>query len=375
MVVAENLGRVRQLTVLPNGDMFAASHGPAAGVWLALRDTDGDGAPTSGRRSATKVGPASDITMGTVWFRPDSRVIRWRWTLGDLAPQGAPEVIVDGLPTNGHSAKTFAFLGGDTLIVNIGSATNSCQLRDRSTRSPGRDPCDELGGRAGLWRFSAVAHCASATRTASRFATGLRNAEATGGCTPRPASLFAAPHGRDQLGARTGATPTPGTPSCRPRSWCRWSRATTSAGPTATSICSRGRRSCPPSTAVTGQPVGRCATKKVPLIGFPGHWAPMAIAFYDGKQFPASVPGGAFVAFHGSWNRAPLPQQGYPGGLRAVRTERKTIWWLRDLCHFTERRDRRYGRPVSRSARMDRCTSRMRRVGTVWRVMAQSTGK
>ena len=28
-------------------------------------------------------------------------------------------------------------------------------------------------------------------------------------------------------------------------------------------------------------------------------------------QFPDKYRGGAFVAFHGSWNRAPLPQQGY----------------------------------------------------------------
>jgi len=28
-------------------------------------------------------------------------------------------------------------------------------------------------------------------------------------------------------------------------------------------------------------------------------------------MFPARYRGGAFVAFHGSWNRAPLPQAGY----------------------------------------------------------------
>jgi glucose/arabinose dehydrogenase len=37
----------------------------------------------------------------------------------------------------------------------------------------------------------------------------------------------------------------------------------------------------------------------------------MAIAFYPATQFPARYRGGAFVAFHGSWNRAPLPQQGF----------------------------------------------------------------
>ncbi len=33
--------------------------------------------------------------------------------------------------------------------------------------------------------------------------------------------------------------------------------------------------------------------------------------FYDGDQLPSRYKGGAFVVFHGSWNRAPLPQAGY----------------------------------------------------------------
>ena len=45
--------------------------------------------------------------------------------------------------------------------------------------------------------------------------------------------------------------------------------------------------------------------------GFPGHWAPNDLLIYAGKAFPAGYQGGAFVAFHGSWNRAPEPQGGY----------------------------------------------------------------
>ena len=33
--------------------------------------------------------------------------------------------------------------------------------------------------------------------------------------------------------------------------------------------------------------------------------------FYTGSMFPAHYKDGAFIAFHGSWNRAPGPQQGY----------------------------------------------------------------
>src|SRR5207245_7444751 len=60
-----------------------------------------------------------------------------------------------------------------------------------------------------------------------------------------------------------------------------------------------------------GKQAGRCAQKKEPAVAFPGHWAPDGLTLYDGTQFPARYRGGAFIAFHGSWNRAPLPQAGY----------------------------------------------------------------
>jgi glucose/arabinose dehydrogenase len=61
-----------------------------------------------------------------------------------------------------------------------------------------------------------------------------------------------------------------------------------------------------------GAKVGDCDTRMaMPAASFPGHWAPNATMFYAGRQFPESYRGGMFVAFHGSWNRAPAPQEGY----------------------------------------------------------------
>jgi len=48
-----------------------------------------------------------------------------------------------------------------------------------------------------------------------------------------------------------------------------------------------------------------------PVVAFPGHWAPLQLALYTGTQFPAKYRGGMFLAFHGSWNRAPRAQAGY----------------------------------------------------------------
>jgi len=46
-------------------------------------------------------------------------------------------------------------------------------------------------------------------------------------------------------------------------------------------------------------------------MAFPGHVAPNDLLFYTGDMFPERYKNGAFIAFHGSWNRAPEPQEGY----------------------------------------------------------------
>jgi glucose/arabinose dehydrogenase len=60
-----------------------------------------------------------------------------------------------------------------------------------------------------------------------------------------------------------------------------------------------------------GNKQDRCAGKEQPIYAFPAHWAPNAVLFYTGNMFPEKYKNGAFIAFHGSWNRAPLPQAGY----------------------------------------------------------------
>ena len=55
---------------------------------------------------------------------------------------------------------------------------------------------------------------------------------------------------------------------------------------------------------------GRCGQFDLPITSFPAHWAPVDVTFYTGTQFPDHYKNGAFIAFHGSWNRAPLPQAG-----------------------------------------------------------------
>ena len=72
-----------------------------------------------------------------------------------------------------------------------------------------------------------------------------------------------------------------------------------------------GRYVLAPEYGGDGRTVGRCAGTSLPVAVFPAHWAPNALVFYEGgPALPGRYHGGAFIAFHGSFDRYPQ-QQGY----------------------------------------------------------------
>jgi len=310
--VASQLGPVRQLAVAPNGDLYAALSGKPGdntGGVLAFRDTNGDGKPDE--RASFGPGGGNDVKLhdGYLYFALNDRVVRYRLDGKKLEPSGKEETVVSDLPNDGgHVAKSMAFGPDGVLYVNIGSKTNSCQKTDRLPASPGVDPCTELERRAGIWRFDAGRQ-GQRFANGRRFATGLRNAMALA-TQPVTGALLAAVHGRDQLSdnwgfsnevnannpaeelVQVGAGDDFGWPYCYYSNQYR-------------------KKVLAPEYGGDGQKVGRCASTGAPLMAFPGHWAPMALAFYQGSAFGPEYANGLFVAFHGSWNRAPLPQEGY----------------------------------------------------------------
>ena len=67
-----------------------------------------------------------------------------------------------------------------------------------------------------------------------------------------------------------------------------------------------------PDAAATARRSAAATRSRRPVAAFPAHWAPVWTSkFYTGSQFPAKYRNGAFIAFHGSWNRSPMPQAGY----------------------------------------------------------------
>ena len=200
VVVADQVGTARHLAVAPNGDLFVAIAGGRSGSGgvLALRDTSGDGKADVRQTFGDQGGTGIALGKGALYASTSSTVYRYAMRAGSLAPVGAADVIVKDLPTGGHSAKNLALSpDGRTLFVNFGSATNSCQVSDRSAESPGKDPCPELAYRAGVWRFDAGRQNQTEA-DGTHFATGIRNA--VGLAFAPSGDLYATQHGRDQLG-------------------------------------------------------------------------------------------------------------------------------------------------------------------------------
>jgi glucose/arabinose dehydrogenase len=312
VVVADQVGAPRHLAVAPNGDLFVAlerGRGGGGGL-LALRDTTGDGKADVRQGIGSEAGTGVALGKGALYFSTASTVYRFALRPGALAPLGPPDVIVKDLPTGGHAARNLALSSdGRTLFVNVGSATNSCQVADRAAESPGKDPCAELAIRAGVWRFDAERHDQTQAQGA-RFATGIRNA--VGLAVAPDGQLWATQHGRDQLGQNWPKLFTLEQSAEKPSEELFPIHDGDDFGwPYCYHDLELGHLVLAPEYGGDGKQVGRCAQKKEPAVAFPGHWAPDGLTFYGAAQFPAHYRGGAFIAFHGSWNRAPLPQAGY----------------------------------------------------------------
>jgi glucose/arabinose dehydrogenase len=311
-LVASQLGPVRQLAVRPNGDLYAALSGKPGdntGGVLAFRDRDGDGKPDE--RASFGPGGGNDVKLhdGYLYFALNDRVVRYRLEDGQLQPVGKEEIVVTGLPNDGgHQAKSLAFGSREAMYVNIGSKTNNCQKTDRLPASPGHDPCAELQRRGGIWRFSAD-RLNQRFVDGRRFATGVRNAMALA-IQPGTSALFAAVNGRDQLSDNWGFSNE--VNANNPAEELLYVEENDDYGwPYCYYSNQHKKKVLAPEYGGDGQKIGRCGIAKDPIMVFPGHWAPMALAFYTSDAFGSKYRGGLFVAFRGSWNRDPLPQEGY----------------------------------------------------------------
>ena len=325
-VFADNIGHARHLVVAPNGVVYvntwsgryyANDPPPPGGFLVALQDTTGDGRADvtirfgDTREQGSTGGTGIALYNGGLFVEMNDRIVRYALPAGVIAPSGPPEVILSGLPlTDDHPMHPFEIDAQGGLYVDLGSATNSCQVQNRKPNSPGIQPCTELETRAGIWRYDAN-RTGQKFSPAERFVTGIRNA--VGIAVDSAGKLFATQHGRDQLRENWPSLYTPEQGANEPaEELMELERGAAYGWPECYYDLTQQKLVLAPEYGGDGgKAVGPCAQKRAPVAVFPAHWAPNDLLFYYGQQFPTAYRGGAFIVFHGSWNRAPSPQGGY----------------------------------------------------------------
>jgi glucose/arabinose dehydrogenase len=262
-VYADGLKDPRMMAVGPDGGVYVAERG--AGRILRLVDEDGEGQLDRSEVVAEGLNSPSSLAFhqdGSLYVGETTRILRLL-PRGDQA-FGEPEIIIDGLPSGGHSTRTVFFSPDhSSLFVSIGSSCNVCEEQD--------------GRRAAIVRYNPDG---SGERL---YARGLRNAV---GITFKPGTneLWATNNGRDFLGD-----------DLPPETIYKIQEGADYGWPE----CHSGRISDPQFGGPTS-----CEGIEKPQVEMQAHSAPLGLEFYSGDQFPPEYEGDLFVAFHGSWNRS-----------------------------------------------------------------------
>lgn len=308
----------RHLAVNQNGDIYVKlKSSDAKGGVVALRDTTNDGAADIIEQFGNNDGNYAETGMkirdGHLYFSSSLGVYRYRLTPGKLVPEGKMDTIVIDDHEHGdheHNTKPISFDDRGNMFIPFGAPTNACQEPKRTPGVPGMDPCPNLEEHGGIWRFEADTRNQLQT-DGTLWSTGLRSIVAMD-WNPRDKNLYTVMQGRDDLHRLF------------PQKFSLWESALlpseefmklTEGSNFGWPYCYydqlQQKKVLAPEYGGDGQKVGRCSEFDEPIIGFPGHFAPNALLFYNGDQFPSHYQYGAFIAFHGSTIRNPYPQAGY----------------------------------------------------------------
>ncbi|HET6544432.1 MAG TPA: PQQ-dependent sugar dehydrogenase [Chryseolinea sp.] len=311
--VADATGRARHLAVNTNGDIYIklAELKNGNGI-LVLKDTDNDGRTETETGFGNFAGTGIAIKDGYLYATSDDAI--YRYTLNannEIDNTTSPEIIASGLTRGAeHSSKSITLDNDKNIYVNIGAPSNSCQVNDRVPGSLGQDPCPILTNAGGIWQFKADQLNQSQDQ-GTRYATGLRNVVGID-WNNSVNELYVMQHGRDQLSFLFPQLYTDSMSAELPaEEFFRVNQGDDFGWPYCYYDQMQGKKVLAPEYGGDGTTTGRCDGVEGPIMAFPGHWAPNSLLFYTGDQFPDRYKNGAFIAFHGSWNRAPLRQGGY----------------------------------------------------------------
>lgn len=312
VVVADSVGTARHIAVRDNGDIYVALRDLENGSGIvALRDTNRDGVADRTEYFGETTGTGIDIFGDNLYFSSKTEI--YRIPLDDnLVPTGQVDTVISGFPEqSSHAAKTFTIDDNGNLYVNVGAPSNACMEETRTKGSPGMDPCPQLEWQGGIWMFDAAVTNQTQQEDGYHFATGIRNAVALE-WNDNANALFAVQHGRDQLNTLWPEFYTDAQNAVLPSEDFLLIKEGSNFGWPYTYFDGiKNQRMIAPEYGGDGVKTSENGKFDNPILTFPGHWAPNDLTFYEGEQFPERYHHGAFVAFHGSWNRAPEPQAGY----------------------------------------------------------------
>ncbi len=324
LVVAESVGPARHIAVSDNGDIYVKLRFSKKGEEgnVALRDSTCDGKADIIKRFGEYMNEGSlangmRIHNGYLYFSSELVLYRNKLTPGKLIPDSKMEVVLTDDHEHGshwHITKPVSFDNNGNMYVPFGTPSNSCQDLDDKPAGipgvPGRDPCPELEQHGGIWKFDA-GKTGLTQKDGKKFATGIRSVLAMD-WNPVDENLYVVMHGRDDLHLLWPEKFSPWQSAILPSEEFQRVREGDDFGwPYCYYDQEQKKKVLAPEYGGDGKIIGRCSELQDPVMGFPGHWAPNDLLFYQGDQFPSRYKNGAFIAFHGSTNRAPYPQAGY----------------------------------------------------------------
>lgn len=300
-VVAADVGRLRQLTFAPNGDLFGVT---APGLILRFNDADGDGffqateiaeyGNTKGNGNNADI----DATNGFLYAGTPSGVMRWPYSPTAISG-GTPEDVVTGQPADGHSKHTVRVYDG-YLYVHSGSAGNASDPNGGTY-----DDARSLIRRFPLASFTPAAPFA--WLSGEVVTRGLRNAN--GFVRNAAGRMYAVVNGMDGV-TYQGADVHDDNPGEQVVEIAAGKQYGFPFCYTAQRVVVGGQVVAPGTQLpyLTHDEAWCAANSSPPATFIQAHSAPLDIAFFDAHPqgaLPEKYRGGAFVALHGSWNRSP----------------------------------------------------------------------
>ncbi|NRR29141.1 sorbosone dehydrogenase family protein [Oxalobacteraceae bacterium] len=337
---ARGLEHPRWLYVLPNGDVLVAetnappkpedgkgikgaimkSQMKKAGAVTSsanritlLRGVDENGVAKSRNTFVQDINSPFGMTLvgNNLYVAASDAVLRFPYKEGE-ASIGAEGVKVMDLPAgalNHHWTKNLiASPDGKFLYVTVGSNSNV-----------GENGMTVEEGRAAIWQHDI------ASGKSRIFASGLRNPNGLA-WEPQTGALWTTVNERDELG--NDLVPDYMT-SVRDGGFYGWPYSY------------YGQHV---DSRVKPQRPDLVARAIAPDYALGGHTASLGLAFYDGKLFPASYRGGAFIGQHGSWNRK--PHSGYKVIFVPFAKGKPSGPPLDILSGFLDSEGKAHGRPV-----------------------------